>query len=279
MIKYIVSCTFGLLLFIFIGCNTKHPQETPVSFGTEKFDSTALHIALTPNRASFPIFYAQQSGIYKKLGLHLQIASYPSQLDCDTALLGKFADGGMMDYQRLENYKERARHLHISWQTYNPLQLFSSNGLRIRSVKNLQGHTVGIARQSTDETALNQALQTAQLTFDQVFCPLINNQKLRAEMLSGNQIDAAILAWPYNSFASALQHRLIYTYPDKDRSLCMVQNKNTKDKDRTKAQWKLFEKGRKMAIDSLKHMNRDITSLILQQEYGLPKEVADTINF
>lgn len=46
-----------------------------------------------------------------------------------------------------------------------------------------------------------------------------------------------------------------------------------------KQQWDLFEKGRKMAQDSLRIKGPKAYSLILQQYYGIPKAIADTIQY
>ena len=262
-----------------IGCSSDKKEQAPVNFGTEVYDSTALHVALVPNKESLPIYYAQERGIFKRLGLNLQIATYPTQLDCDTALLGQSADGGIIDRIRLQSYAKRASHLTVLWKEYAPLQIFACNSLRIKNIKNLYGRTIGISRHSSDEQALMQALAKAHIDEGNVYRPQINNLKLRTEMLTGDQIDAAVLSWPYTSLARALEHNSIYTFKDSIANICFVQNKTKTDNDRIKQQWTLCEKGRKMAIDSLKTFGSSSYALILQKEYGIPQEVADTIKY
>ena len=46
-----------------------------------------------------------------------------------------------------------------------------------------------------------------------------------------------------------------------------------------KRQLELLEKGRQMALDSIVKKGAAAYSPILQNDYGLPKEVADTVKF
>lgn len=277
MIRELIISSIGVLSII--SCHSDKQKDIPVNFGTEIYDSTALHIALTPNRESFPIYYAQSKGYYKKIGLNLQIATYTSQLECDTAILGKFADGGTIDHTRLKSYGKRASHLDVLWKANIPLDIFTSNTLRIYTAKNLSGRTIGITRQSINEYALTQVLDKAHIALTDVYCPQINNEELRTDMLTGNQIDAAVLSWPYSSLAYALKHHHICSYKDSNTNLYFVRNRMTTSNPRTKKQWILLEKGRRMAIDSLKTASPKEYSEILQKEYGLPKETADTLKF
>ena len=55
--------------------------------------------------------------------------------------------------------------------------------------------------------------------------------------------------------------------------------KSRMTQSKIKQQWDLFEKGRKMAQDSLRIQGPKAYSLILQQYYGIPKAIADTIQY
>ena len=184
----------------------------------------------------------------------------------------------MIDHTRLQSYGKRADHLSVAWAKNTPLQIYSCQALRIRNIKNLQGRTIGTIRNSSEAQAIRQALQRAGIPIEDVYLPQINNQKLRAEMLTGNQIDAAVLSWPYTILAQSLNHQAIYTFKDSIPNICFVRNREH-NTARIQKQWDLFEQGRKMAMDSLRiYGNRAYTS-ILQKEYGLPQAIADTIKF
>ena len=95
MIKFIITNILGLL--ILTGCNSNKREPAPIHFGTEKFDSTALHIALVPNKESLPIYYAVHTGLYKKIGLNLQVASYLSRLYHSLAVTQPYSDAWPME--------------------------------------------------------------------------------------------------------------------------------------------------------------------------------------
>lgn len=269
----------GILLLLLSACSKEQPKQQPMNFGTEIYDSTALHVALIPNKDCLPIYYAERTGIFKQIGLNIQIASYNSQIDCDTALLNNTADGGHADLIRLKSYGRRSSALNAAWYGTAPWHVFVCSKLRIKDIKGLKERTVGIARHSAENSVLDQAIQKAGMEKKAVFRPQINNMKLRTVMLDGDQIDAAVLTWPYDSWAKSKGHRILHTNRKAASQTCFVKNKTKGQRGEIQKQWELFEKGRQMAIDSLKIKGPKAYSLILQKDYGLPKEVADTIKF
>lgn len=270
--------TLCFLLLISLTSCKKEKNEQPINFGTERYDSAALHVALVPNRDCLPIYYAERTGIYDSLGLKLQIASYGSQMDCDTTLMGNIADGGWCDKIRKGKYGKRMSHLETMWEGTQRWEIFTSKALRIRKVSSLVGHTIGIARSSAENEYLHLILKAEKVNADNIYYPQINNLKMRAQMLTGDQIDAAVITWPYTSFARSEGHHCIAAQRFADKHECFViSNKHLTDE--RKKQWKLFEKGRRMALDSIRIKGSSAYSIILQKDYGLPKEVADTIRF
>lgn len=265
----------ALVVSFFYSCKDNKNSET-IKFGTERYDAEALHIALVPNRDCLPIYYAKRMGLYDSLGLKVQIASYPSQLDCDTTLMGNNADGGWADATQLSHYGRRMSNFKKIWPGTQTWQLFICNTLRIKSINALKEHTIAIARATDEETWLNALLKQNKMSADDVFSPQINDLRLRALMLKGNQIDAAILTWPYTSLALAERHHCI-AKQNKTSGFFVMKN-NAKNIKRAK-QWALFEEGRKMALDSMRIKGPKAYSYILQKDYKLPPSVADTIKF
>lgn len=248
-----------------------------MKFGNEKYDSTALHVALVPNRDCLPIYYAKRAGIFDSLGLKVQIATYFSQMDCDTALMGHFADGGWADKTRIAHYGKRMKELNVMWNGSQHWHLFSCGALRINTIKALTGRTIAIARASAEKAWIEQILKEGHLNTEDVYYPQINNLKLRAQMLTGNQIDAAVLSWPYTSLAWSEGHKCIIAQKATDTAGAFVMKSNSLKGHKDK--WELFEKGRKMALDSIRLKGPNAYSIVLQKDYGLPQPVADTIRY
>lgn len=276
MHKYLLAVFVLLTLF---SCGEKKSQGVPVQFGNEPYDSAALHIALVPNRDCFPIYYAERTGIYDSLGLKVQIASFYSQMDCDTALMSRFTDGGYADLVRLQHYGKRTADLQKQWTGINRWTMFVCGALRVKDVKTLKGRTVAIARQSAENTYLQQILAEAGLSSTDIYKPQINDLLLRSKMLTGNQVDAAVLCWPYTSLARAFGHRSIHAQSAADANGCFVMRSKSVSTSDMKHKWALLEKGRRMAQDSIRLKGPRAYSLILQKDYGLPQSVADTLKY
>lgn len=272
------SLLLFLLPLILLSCHKEKSTET-FHFGTEPYDSTALHLALMPNRDCLPIYYAKRTGLFDSVGVKVQIASCRSQLDCDTTLLGRSADGGWADSERKIHYGRRADGWQAMWQSTDRWVLFACGSLRIREVKALAGRTVAYARHTAESAWLDQLVKQNKLNNEDIYRPQIHDLRLRAQMLTGDQVDAAILSWPYTSLASSEGNRPIATQSDKAVNGMFVMKQDRMKNKNTQAKWQLFEKARKMALDSLHVLGPSATSLILQKDYGLPQSVADTVRF
>ena len=96
-------------------------------------------------------------------------------------------------------------------------------------------------------------------------------------MLAGAQIDGAVLTWPYTSLAAARGCKLLFTGQQSVQRGAFVVKGKLWNKPEFQAQMALVEKARHMALDSMRLKGPVSYSLILQKDYGLPREVADTL--
>lgn len=271
----------GVLLLsasVLISCKNNERNAPALSFGTERYDSAALHLSVVTDKDCLPIIYAKRSGLFDSLGVRVQLQISSSQADCDTALLGKYADGGMADLVRLDAYAHRNGGFKTMWEGTDCRSIFSCGTLRVKEVRTLKGHTVAVSPRSADSRFLLDALKSVSLKETDVYWPQLGNMRLRADMLKGDQIDATVLLWPFTSQATANGHRCIYRQKEPDGKTAFVMKADRMKERDTAFRWKLFEKARRLAIDSLRSPHcRDAVSLILQKDYGLAREVADTI--
>lgn len=269
-------CLVALLLLT--SCQKQAPVAAPQPSGTQPAD-TALRLALVPNRECLPFYYAGQSGIFSRLGLHVQITSYRSQLECDTALLGRSADVGWTEPASLQAYGKKSNRVTTLWQTAMAWQLCVPKKLRVAKVKDMAGRTVAASRHSAALTALEQALKSAGIQLKDVYCTQVNNQRLRTGMLADGQVDAAMLCWPYASMASAAGCKVLHAGKTEEKNGCFVAREKWRKQPQANRQVELLQKARDMALDSLRQKGNAAYSAILQREYGLPASVADTIKY
>ena len=258
-------------------CKPSGPAAPPLQFGEATYDSTALHFALVPNRDCLPLYYAWRTGLFDSLGVKVQIASFASQMDCDTALHIRHTDGVWADTERLRHEAKAWPAFHTLWTDTAPWQLYVGSKLRLKGVKELQGRTLAASRFSASDNVLGEAVEAGGLKRTQVYRPQINDLCLRARMVAGAQVDGAVLTWPYTSLATAQGCKLLFTGRQSVQRGAFVVKEKLWSKPEFRAQMALVEKARSMALDSMRLKGPASYSLILQKDYGLPREVADTV--
>lgn len=255
--------------------DTSHVRTVP----TASTDTNLLRVAVVPDYDCLPVYYAQRSGIYRRLGLQVHLASYASQMDCDTALLGQTVDGGIADSVRWAAWGKRASSFRTMWKGNRRWQFVVRAGLRGKEIRTLRGRTLATARQATEDHLLTDFLKQGGVEREAVYRPQINDLRLRAAMLADKQYDGAFLSWPYVALARQRGVRIWKGALPASAPTLFVMKRSRLESPRVKKQWELFEQGRRMAMDSLRIKGPAAYTVLLQQTYRLPAEVADTLRY
>ncbi len=274
---------------LFAACDSNTKQQTDLTVRkAPAYDTAAVHLALMPTADCLPLIYAQETGIYRQLGLRLEIHTYASQLDCDTALLGGYMDGGYADMQRMEQRREQKKTLSPLTRGTDSWMLFVAGSLRVRDVSKLSGRIVAISRESTEKSFCQKLIASAKLKDDAVYLTQINDVKLRAHMMSNRQIDAALLRWPFTSLAWASGDKLLASQAATARNNALVRSAACKRPHLDEQSLALLKKGYAMALDSIAFYHKpgkdndskapaDKVAAVLRKVYSLDAAVADTI--
>lgn len=189
-----------------VACTTGR-KEAPTA---DKADSLpAMRLALLPNDDCLPFYYAAQSGLFDTLGLHVRIDTYFSQFDADTALLGQ-ADAGYTDSCRIAYYHKNGKELLELMPTRGRWALVASGNLRIRKLPHLKKRMVAAARHSASDWLCRQMAAEANLPYEALYHPQINDWLLRTGMLDGNQVETAMLPEPFATQAGQKGHRRVW---------------------------------------------------------------------
>ena len=268
-----------LLPLLLAACGSKSNDSASPTLQSDApiTDTACVRLALMPTADCLPFYYAQRTGIYRQLGLKVNIRTYAGQLDLDTALCGTSADAGYADAERLAQPHMKRAPLRIAGTGTDSWQLYADGALRMKDVKALNGRLVAIARESSERAWFTQLVGSVGLRTEQVFTPFVNDVQLRAQMLANRQVDAAMLRWPYSVSAKTEGARLMATQPTKASAARFVtcSGKGSRISD---SRLQLLRKGYAMALDSLRHASRSRLTPILQHDYALPAPIADTIN-
>lgn len=175
-----------------------------------EYDSTALHVALVPTMDNLPLYYAKETGIYDSLGLNVELLTYSSAMDCDTAFTNGEADGVVSDIVKANIWRSRGDSVKVVMRTDLNLFLMSTHSSRIKSVNNIKEKIMAITRNSALDYMADKVMEHIKLPLLQLNKPQINDIALRCKMTDQNQYDGAFLPEPYAMEAENNgAHRLI----------------------------------------------------------------------
>lgn len=175
-----------------------------------EYDSTALHVALVPTMDNLPLYYAKETGIYDSLGLNIELLTYSSAMDCDTAFTNGEADGVVSDIVKANIWRSRGDSVKVVMRTDLNLFLISTHSSRIKSVNNIKEKIMAITRNSALDYMADKVMEHIKLPLLQLNKPQINDIALRCKMTDQNQYDGAFLPEPYAMEAENNgAHRLI----------------------------------------------------------------------
>lgn len=250
------------------------PETEGLSLGP---DSTALHLAVVTTADCLPFYIAERKGMYRRMQLNLRLHSYRSQMDCDTALFRGIAQVGYADRERMA-HQEGAGQIWREWIAFEaaPWWIAVSGKLRVKSVDKLKGRTLAVGRFAASAYYAEQFLSQAGVEMADIYEAQINDLLLRADMLRENQVDAALLPQPYASYARSEGARLLKCEAKSNKNYLAVSHTAEATATR-KAQLALLIKGYNMAVDSIRQGGPAYYSDVLQRDFGVSSEVADTI--
>ena len=175
-----------------------------------EYDSTALHVALVPTMDNLPLYYAKETGIYDSIGLNVELLTYSSAMDCDTAFTNGEADGVVSDIVKANIWRSRGDSVKVVMRTDLNLFLMSTHSSRIKSVNNIKEKIMAITRNSALDYMADKVMEHIKLPLLQLNKPQINDIALRCKMTDQNQYDGAFLPEPYAMEAENNgAHRLI----------------------------------------------------------------------
>ena len=268
--------SFLITVILLASCENK--QEAMLS-ATEsrKADSLALRVALIPTWGCMPMYYALRTGITDSLGLDVRLLRYNAQLDIDTAVTRRHTDVAFSDIIRAIRLTDTIR-ISAFLTAYEPIFMVAQKGKKITKLSHMKEKMIAICRLCATDYWSEKMLDSANVNFDDVFRPQINDVKLRGKMLRTGLLEGAMLEEPYASWAFTEGNKELFHAPD---SLCfsvwIMADSLRKDK-RKKEQIRLFAIACQTAAENISQgLHSDTLRTILKEEYGLPDSVADSI--
>lgn len=217
MNKNILYLLFISLSVVNVSCTSE--DSSPKRAGK------VITVALTPTIDCLPLYVAQKTGIDTSFGYALNLQTYSSRSDCDTALIHGMAHAIMTDSIRANDIRNRlvtlasaadtipqpaADSLQFTYHDNIKIFFFTNSKSRLKRPSQLADKMIAIDRGSVEMLIAQQLLDSLKIS-DKAFLVQMQNIRTRSEMLSAGSMDAVALTEPQAAVARSQRHNLIYT--------------------------------------------------------------------
>ncbi len=168
--------------------------------GCSKEDDT-LTIGLMPSEDAIPFVIAQDKGYLNKDNVTLEF--YKSAKDRDAALQAGALDGIICDQIAIGLYQNADVDMRIVSETTCNFYFVASAGSGVTKLNELAGKSIAISENTVIDYTVDRLLESVDIQPSDVTKTAISAIPNRVEMLSSNQVDAAVLPEPFASLAIA----------------------------------------------------------------------------
>ncbi|WP_294175228.1 MetQ/NlpA family ABC transporter substrate-binding protein [uncultured Selenomonas sp.] len=188
--KKIIAFLFLPLLFLMTGCGSGSKQEL-----------STLKIGLMPDTDSVPFIIAQEKGYFAEEGLNVELHSFKSAMDRDSALQSGNLDGAVSDLLAVAFAKDGGFDVKVTSMTDGSYKLVAAPGAEKLSVKELAGKEVAVSRNTIIEYVTDHILESNSMSGDDIAKVVIPQIPTRLELLQSSKLAAATLPEPMASVA------------------------------------------------------------------------------
>lgn len=221
------------LALLVSGCTaTKAPDNQ-----TAKSVGKPIKIGVLPIEDNLPFYVAEKDGLYTQAGVQVELVSFASALERDTALQAGQIDGEVADLVAVALLKKIGTEVKIAsiglgaTPKEGRFAILSSPKSTIKDVTGLKGATLGISQNSIIDYVSDQMLSDKGVPLDAVKKMSIPKMPVRVDMLLSDQINAACLPDPLASLAQAKGAHLIIddTYRNISQTVLLFRTKSIEE--------------------------------------------------
>ena len=168
-----------------------------------------VKIGVLPIEDNLPFYVAEKDGLYAKEGVRVELVSFASALERDTALQAGQIDGEVADMVAVALLKKIGTDVKIAsiglgaTPKEGRFAILSSPKSNIKDLAGLEGSTLGISQNSIIDYVSDQMLLDKGVVLNDVKKMSIPKMPVRLDMLLSDQINAACLPDPLASLAQA----------------------------------------------------------------------------
>lgn len=261
-----------LLVWLCLAACQKTSSPKSHTSSSPQSDSRMLRLALTPTLDCLPFYYIANTGLADSLALPIELHTFQSQMDVDTALMGSVFDGGVGDVGRKEQQPLRMRKLSQRLLLPTQWSLVAHADLRMPHLSKISTRTVAVARWTADEKILFHLADSLRVPRKKIYCPQINSFSTRLKMLENKQIDATLLPEPFATLAKHWGHQVKYNTQRLAYQRAFYLKTPT---PHNKAKQEQYQRLQRAYNEAVRQINRGTpkTDSVLIEHYGLTPEV------
>ncbi|MCE5286858.1 MAG: MetQ/NlpA family ABC transporter substrate-binding protein [Pelosinus sp.] len=194
--KKLVILFLSIMLLTLGGCANKQGGTTP-----KAGELQTITIGLMPDVDSIPFIIAQEKGFFKEEGVSVNLKSFKSAVDRDSALQSGNLDGAISDMLAEAFYKEGGFDTVITSLSSGSYKLVINKDVAASSIPELKGKDIAISKNTIIEYVTDKMMVSSGLTPADINKVVIPQIPTRLEMLQNGKIAAATLPEPMASLA------------------------------------------------------------------------------
>lgn len=270
--KTIAALLIVIMMMTLGGCISNKQEDTAKQTGQLQ----NITIGLMPDVDSIPFIIAQEKGYFKEEGLTVNLKSFKSAVDRDSALQSGNLDGGVSDMLAAAFAKSGGFDTVITSLTTGSYKLVVNKDETSMAIQALKGKDVAISRNTIIEYVTDKIIIESGLAPTDINKIVIPQIPTRLEMLQNSKIAAATLPEPMATIAVKNGAKVLNSsdqlgiYP----GVMLFTSKAVMEKEKEiKAMYRAYNK----AIDYLSREPMDNYIGLLIEKGGFPNDVKGTL--
>lgn len=221
------------LAIIVTGCSAPKTPENQAPKSVSKL----VKIGVLPIEDNLPFYVAEKDGLYANKGVQVELVSFASALERDTALQAGQIDGEVADILAVALLKKIGTDVKIAsiglgaTPKEGRFAILSSPKSNIKDMSGLKGATLGISQNSIIDYVSDQMLIDKGVQVNEVKKMSIPKMPVRLDMLLSDQIMAACLPDPLAALAQAKGAHLVLddTYRNISQTVLLFRTQSIQD--------------------------------------------------
>jgi NitT/TauT family transport system substrate-binding protein len=170
-------------------------------------DASSIRIGVLPILESLPFIVAQERGLFHSSGLKVEIVSFASALERDSAIQSGAIHGAIQDILGISLLRSKdipysiVTNMTMPTPKKNLFVLLASPGAGLRGIEDLRGNEIGLSSHTVAEFVTDSLLGLKGIRIDEVKKVEVKKIPLRFQMLMEGKLKAAMLPEPLASLA------------------------------------------------------------------------------